>query len=336
MSMLVHKLPTYTSLALFLKRELLRYTFCKYFCVDRSAATENDDDFFDAILSLRFMHDARIIVYHPCETDMDNLVRRLLRIGVTNIITATDDDEKYIQALECLSPEGMQRYGPLPTGPSPPEASLPFVRSLILKAKEDEQYLFGCTNVTIGIIGATRRVGTTTAALGLANYIGKHGGTACYVAFNTNFHLDRIAETYGFDKEDGHYVYGSVDFYEAALPERDYNFIVMDYGGAMGFGDMIPAAIRKYKESNAHVLCGACSASFEIDELADTLEAVKSVRPYVLTREPDPTCSQLFAATVTKNSLIVQPVKSMLDYKENAAVYKEIINQYIIETSKRL
>jgi hypothetical protein len=66
------------------------------------------------------------------------------------------------------------------------------MNSIIIKEVEDEQYRFDCVNVKIGIIGATRRVSTTTLALELVNFIKNHGGTACYAALNTNGHVESM------------------------------------------------------------------------------------------------------------------------------------------------
>ena len=195
---------------------------------------------------------------------------------------------------------------------------------------EDEHYRFDCVNVKIGIIGATRRVGVTTIALGLANFIQNRGGTACYAALNMNRHLENIAEAYGFDSEEDYYTYDAIDFYEGTLPKHDYNFIIMD------FGDMKREAIKKYKESEVHILCGASGQMHEIMEFAEGLKSVKSVKPLILTYAPNPEYSQAFGSAVTKEPTIVKPVKDMLDFKTNGFVFKGIVQKYIVETSKRL
>jgi hypothetical protein len=195
---------------------------------------------------------------------------------------------------------------------------------------EDEYYRFDCVNVKIGVIGATRRVGTTTVALGLAGFIKNHGGTACYAALNTNNHLVNIAAAHGFDTEEDYYTYDAIDFYEGMLPKHDYNFIIADYG------DMKREAVRKYKESDVHLLCGASGQRFEIAELADALKQVRSVKPQILTYAPGHGHGAFFSSTVTKEPIIIKPVRDMMDFRTNGLVFKGIIEQYIVETSKRL
>jgi hypothetical protein len=45
---------------------------------------------------------------------------------------------------------------------------------------------------------------------------------------------------------------------------------------------------------------------------------------------------QLFNSTVTNKPTIIKPVKNMLDFKANGLVFKGIVENYIVETSKRL
>ena len=218
----------------------------------------------------------------------------------------------------------------VPDEPEPYEEKETLAQSISHKEMEDEYYRFDCVNVDIGVIGVTRRVGTTTTALGLANFIKNHGGTACYVALNTNRHLESIALAHGFDTEEDYYTYDAIDFYEGMLPKHDYNFIITDYG------DIKREALRKYKESDVHLLCGASSKRFEVMELSEGLKSVKSVNPQILTYAPNPGYVQLFDSTVTGSPVIVKPVKNMLDFKSNGVVFKSIVDRYIVETSKRL
>jgi hypothetical protein len=334
----VRKLPGNFSLSEFIVRDMRKFASCRYFCVERLAITETDDGFLEALQSFRMMYSARIIVIHENEGGLDALARELARIGVTDIVTAADGEEKRAQIAECLSDEGMRRYRPRPAGAGAYddepdgeyEEKETLAQSLFFKEMEDEHYRFDCLNVNIGVIGATRRVGTTTAALGLAGFIQNHGGTACYAALNTNRHLESIAAVCGFDAEEDYYTRDAIDYYEGMLPKHDYNFIVTDYG------DIKRETVRKYKESDVRLLCGASGERFEIAELAEGLKAVRSVKPRILTYAPNPEHDEFFRSAVTKEPAILRPAGNMLDFKTNAAVFKEIIAGYIVETSKRL
>jgi hypothetical protein len=114
------------------------------------------------------------------------------------------------------------------------------------------------------------------------------------------------------------------------LPKHDYNFIILD------FGDAKREVVRKFKESDTHILCGASSKAFEVVELTEALKQVRSAKPRILTYAPNPEHGAVFNSTVTNDPVIIKPVKNMLDFKTNGIAFKGIIEPYIVETSKRL
>lgn len=371
-SLRIRKLSGSFSLSEFIVMEMRKFASCQYFCVERTAITENDINFVEALQSFQMMYGARVIIIHEWEGRKDTLTRELMQIGITDIVTASDINEKMEQLAECLSNHGMLKYKPAPATVTESNDNFndigrlntvdkftndseyhqfdesydydkpnhmshfskmkreSLASSIPIKDVEEEHYRFDCVNVKIGIIGATRRVGTTTIALGLANYIKNHGGTACYVALNTNQHLESIANAYSFDTEDDYYTCDTIDFYEGILPSYDYNFIIID------FGDVKREAVRKYKESDLHLLCGASNKPFEIFELSEAFKQVKSVKPQIFTYSPTPKHNELFNSIITQNHTTIKPTRNMLDFKINEHAYMSIIKQYIVEISKRL
>lgn len=330
-SMHIRKMSGNFCLSEFIIKDMRKFANCKYFVVERLSIIENDSEFLKALQSFQIMYSAKIIVINEDMGETNSLIRGLVLIGVTDIVTTFDVKEKLCQLSECMSTEGMSEYKPnmIKAKESDEEKEIP-AQTILFKEMEDEQYRFDCLNINIGVAGSTRRVGTTTAAIGLANYIQNHGGTSCYVALNMNRHLDSIASTYNFDVEDNFYTYGRIDFYDGILPKYDYNFILTD------FGDIKHDVVKKYKESDIYLLCGASSKRFEVMELADSLKAVKSVKPQILTYNPNPEYIQLFNTAVTNEPSIIKPVDSMMDFRVNSHIFKSIIEKYIIETSKRL
>lgn len=66
------------------------------------------------------------------------------------------------------------------------------------------------------------------------------------------------------------------------------------------------------------------------------LKAIKSVKPQILTYTPNPDCGELFNSAVTEKPTIIRPVRDMLDFETNELVFKDMIDKYTVETSKRL
>jgi hypothetical protein len=337
LSLHIRRLSGSFSLSEFVTRDMRRYASCRFFCVERSAIAEDEKAFVEALQSCQMMFGARIVVI--LESDTDGLLRELVRIGVTDIVTAADGDERCRQITGCFSDTGMLKYKPEPVREDEYEETYEenetLAGSVIQKDMEDEQYRFDCVNVHIGVIGATRRVGTTATALGLAGFIKNHGGTACYAALNMNRHLESIAEAYGFDAEEDYYTYDAIDFYESMLPKHDYNFIVSDFGDIYN-GEVRREAVKRYKECAVHLLCGASGRRHEIVEFGEALKAVRSAKPTILTNSPGSGQGEFFRAAVTKEPVILKPVRDMLDFRTNGSIFKEIVQPYIVETSKRL
>ena len=342
MGMHIRKMSGSFCLSEFIVRDMRKFASCRLFCVDRLAVTENDSEFIEALKSFQVMHSARIIIIYEIANETDSFMQELAKIGVSDIVTAPDMDRKLDQIAECLSDGGMVRYKPKAVSAveyeeETDEEKETLSQGIVLKLKQmdDEQYRFDCVNVKIGVIGATRRVGTTTAAIGLCSFIKNHGGTAAYAALNVNRHLQSIAEAYGFDADEDYYTYDAIDFYESMKPKHDYNFIILDYGDIY-HGDIRHEAVKGFKECEVHLLCGASSKRYEVVEFAEALRAVKSVKPQILTYTLGSEVGEMFHATVTKEPTIVKPAKDMLNFKTNGIVFKEIIQNYIVETSKLL
>jgi len=334
-SLHIRKISGSLSLSEFVVKDMRKYASCKYFCVERLAMTENDNEFLKAIESFQMISSARVIVIYESINGTDNFISGLKSHGVADIVTATDMNDKLEQIAECLCDIDTKRNNlvPMPIMNADDE---PYVekRTLVQSKRhgdtEEEHYRFDCLNVKIGVIGATRRVGTTTVAIGLANFIRSHGGTACYVALNTNRHLESIADEYDFDTEEDYYTFNGVDYYEGMLSKHDYNFVIMD------FGDVKREAVRKFKECDIHLLCGASRTRYEIVEFAEGLKSVKSVKPLIFTYSPNSEHDQLFSSTVTDAPIIIEATADMLDYQVNGLIFKEMVKEHIVETLKRL
>lgn len=92
---------------------------------------------------------------------------------------------------------------------------------------------------TIGVAGTQSRIGTTTQALQILNYLQMMGNHVCYVEIDHYGHhfVQDLQKAYEGIKITGNCtLYQSMEFYEMAaikeLIKKDYNFIVKDFGAA--------------------------------------------------------------------------------------------------------
>ncbi len=315
-----------------------KFASCQFFCIERSAVTEKVAELLEALRSFQMMNSARFIVFY--ESVKDGLIKELLQIGATNIVTGSELEEKLPQIAECLTDDGMLKYRHAGTndGGCHEETECmkdSLVDSIISKELENEPYRFDCVNISIGVIGSTRKVGTTTTALSLASFIKNHGGTVCYVALNVNRHLESIAEEYGFDVEDEYYTYDAIDFYEGMKPKHNYNFVIIDFGD-LYHGEIRREAVRGFKGCDVHLLCGARNRRFETVELREALKAVKSVKPRILTEMINLESNELFGSIIENSANFFRSSVKKQGGNVNNHIYSEIIKEYIVETEKKL
>lgn len=92
----------------------------------------------------------------------------------------------------------------------------------------------------IAIVGACKRIGTTTQAIQIIKYLSLLGLKAAYVEMNGNRYVERLKELYGIEMSDeeqqqGKVTYQGVDmFYKqekiAAILKLDYDYYIYDFG----------------------------------------------------------------------------------------------------------
>lgn len=91
---------------------------------------------------------------------------------------------------------------------------------------------------TIGVVGAIKRMGTTTQAIQLVKYLIYSGYKACYIEMNEHKWVEALVEAYEdveVDSVNGKATYRGIDMYYKMekLPDilqQDYDYYIYDYG----------------------------------------------------------------------------------------------------------
>ncbi len=126
-SLVVKKLVGKFSLRQFVVKDMRNYPSYKYFVIEVGCIDEEIEDFILALQSFQMMFSARIIVIMSGSNDMEIYIKKLIEIGVTDIVTTENVDDFRTEMLECLTIEGMQRFKQEVISPKEelsPEASL--------------------------------------------------------------------------------------------------------------------------------------------------------------------------------------------------------------------
>ena len=97
-------------LSQFVVRDMRNFSHFTEVVIDRTAFTDADKEFVDAIEQFLTMYYARITVIDERLTANDKLFGQLLDIGVGNIVTAFDIATIQVEILACISGNGLQKY----------------------------------------------------------------------------------------------------------------------------------------------------------------------------------------------------------------------------------
>ena len=284
----------------FVVRDMRSFMHCEEIIIDRQCCDDTNDDFVKSLEEFMTMYDTRITVICAGLPQEDWLFQNLLKIGVGNIVTASVLEDIQEEVLDCLSEQGLQKYNACERANA---------------RKMGEHYNFNCTNVKIGVFGSQKRIGTTTMALGLANWLNKVGATVCYVT-NNNEMLQPIAMEYGADWTGGNFIANRITF-AAEQVNDNYNFIIYDNG----------VDLDKVNDADEIVLLYG-TKTYEIPFVMRAKQFLNNKRVFVCSVFSDKDIQELFAENnYTNLSMEYQP--SLLDTDTNRKIYKKIIEQHI-------
>ncbi len=277
----IKKISGTFSLKKFVSHDIRNFTHCKELVLDRGAFSDEDEYFIEAIEEFLTMYDARVTVICQVLSGEENLMKRLMDIDVTNLVTQTDAAGIKNDIRECLSPEGMRKY-------------------ISGEDTREAKYVFNTENIEIAVFGSQSRVGTTTVAVGMANWLSSVGAKVCYVEANRSKCLSFLIDAYEMEKKNDFYVYDGV-YYQYDRPVNEiFNFIIYDMGVGIPNDSMnlniclcgvkpyeIPYTIKIAKELNKREWKYSLLAVYAENEY---VQSYKSIFPQMvpLFYQPDP------------------------------------------------
>ena len=201
------------SLAVFLKRDLKTYLYQSHFIFDLSAFKEQGDEFVNLCAGIYYQKsDANIVIY----ADVDEK---------TNISMMTQDLKECI--TEGLSQKKWRRFD------KSFDAFAEAREAARIAEKEKEKPRYSQSNISIAVVGAQGRIGTTTFALRLAAYFKSRDGESLVVCANKRGfpQLEMMSEYYGGTEQNGICTINGIDICTALTePEKQYNVQIYDYG----------------------------------------------------------------------------------------------------------
>ena len=211
----IKKIAGTFSLKKFVVHDMRNFSHCKELILDRAAFKDEDDVFIAAVQEFSTMYDSRVTVICPGLLEDDELLMGLVGIGIKNLVIQTNIDAFQEDIRICLSPEGMTKY---------------IADKKEYLVNEEEKYVFTSENIEIAVFGSQNRIGTTTAAIGLANWLSSVGAKVCYVEANKTKCLSYLIEAYEMSKEGNCYVFDGVYYVNEKPDNVEFNFVIYDFG----------------------------------------------------------------------------------------------------------
>lgn len=312
----VKKLVGQFSFLSFVVRDMRHFAHVRYVALDRAAMTESDDELVQALLSYLTIYDMRLVLIAEGLPLSSPFLHQTTQAGILNIVTATEIEEIQTELRACFSEDGMQRFIPVSQSNilNEVKSSLPLI---------EEQYNFGCMNITIAIAGCDRRVGVTTTAFNLSCWINAHGGTACYLEANTSKHLAHIIQLFKPDKRGNAYVMNQIDFYLTPELNQPYNFIVIDCGT---LGD------RTFQESfinaDLRLLCGS-AMPYELPVFYKTMDRCKELSTQALGLFAPEDLKPYLVQSISKDIVFGSNSHDLFDPKVNGHFHKKVLEVFI-------
>jgi hypothetical protein len=250
---IIKKLSGTFSLRQFILSDLRSLDHFQYMVIDLNAIKDSNSDIMEAVNAYKKMFTSRLIFYIEDIKKHHDLALNLIENGIFNIVTATDIEAIKVELLKSISDLGISK------------------RDIILKLTPNDysyktsvdSYEFSKKEIKIAVTGVQHRVGTTTMAINLANYLSNIGAKVCYVEANEHDHLSKLPEFYqGMTMNEDVILYNSVKYLSLHSECHDeFDFIIYDMGV---IDNRIISAIRK--NCDAGILC-ATGKPYEVNDI---------------------------------------------------------------------
>ena len=261
---IIKKLSGHFSLKQFVRHDMRSLEHYQYVAVDVEALKDSGAELIDAVNAFKKLHSSRLIFYIEDNENHAELIQELIQIGIYNIVTASDVTMLKEEILRATSDMGIS------------------IREIQSKFSKEEVHThfykadreFVKKEIKIAVTGVQNRVGTTTMAISLANFLSSIGAKVCYVEANENKHLSKLAVYHqGMTEKDGIMTYNGVKYLNLDSECHDeFDFIIYDMGVV---NSKIIGAIRK--SCDAAIIC-ATGKPYEAND-TQSIESLLDEKP---------------------------------------------------------
>ncbi len=342
--MLIEKLSGEFYLKRFIVHDMRTFSHYRYMIIDLSIIKDPIDDIIEALKALKIMYDVRIILLAG-KTSIDFLNKIIDEANIYNIIFKRMLSKIKKQANVCLSEKGMTKHyvkininlnydeneGVETTFKLSSSNLLNKDKQIIENKFTENKYTenkfdINDENIKIIIAGSMPRVGTTTTAMNMANYLSSVGAKVSYTEGNKSNHLSSIHSYFFFNNPiaNNYFTDNDVDYYfNGNIPAEGYNFNIIDIG-------VLNSQNLKLLEElgDMKLLCGG-TKPYEIEEIKKVLEFAndKDVK-LILPEGSVLNIEQVNLPIKNEQIYYTQYSLNLFDGNINAKVFESILYKY--------
>lgn len=219
---IIKKLSGQFSLKQFVINDMRNLDHYSFVAIDVQALKDSDIEVIEAVNAFKKLHSSRLIFYVDDIVRHEKLLKELVEIGLYNIATSSDVAELRTEILMTISDLGISKK----------EIQCRLFKIEGLTIDRNVGYAFVKNNIRIAVTGVQNRVGTTTMAINLANYLAGMGTRVSYIEANDHDHLRQLSAYYTgmVLKEDG-IIYNGIKYLSLQSEcKDDFDFVIYDMG----------------------------------------------------------------------------------------------------------
>lgn len=316
--MVIKKLSGSFGLKQFVIHDMRSLNHYSYLAIDLKALKDTEDEIIESIIAFKSMFSSRVIFYIEDIKSNKRLIERLIEQGVYNIISADTVDDLKEEIQKTVSDIGMSK------------------RDIQLKLNQIDgdknyyisEYSFNSKDIKIAVTGVSHKVGTTTSAMNLCNYLASIGASVCYIEANNNGHIQKLPSVYAdMTVKDDSIIYDGVKYRSLnSQSDEEYKFVVYD------MGVIETKTINAIKNKcDVSILC-ATAKPYEIgayDKAIDLLDDSKlhTIFSFIQDNAKDKLKEQY------GNVFFSEYAPDLFDSEKNKAIWKQILDKYITKNT---
>ena len=288
-----------------------------YLIIDLKALKDSETEIIEAVTAFGTMYSARIILFAEGLDGGSSLISKLIALGVYNIITSIDLEDIKEEMFECISPDGKDMRSVIRSK---------YFSMEEIKGRGKTEYLFLCRDIKIAVVGAAHKVGTTTTAINLVNFLADAGAEAAYVEANINEHLKYLPDYYkDMSINESCIDYKGIKyFFKGSFPENN-NFTVID------FGIIGQCRLQALKQCELVILCGV-TKPYELYFVKDALKELEGLPLSIVLSHTTKSAQKDIPALLgnDKSRLYFAGYSTdLFDGKTNAKIFSNIVEEYM-------